>query len=165
MWVSSFGYLRIVDCLRLLAAFRSLPRPSSAPSAKAFALSPFYLDLVSLNLSHLHDIFSVYCINLIFGTLAKAFLLFISMSRSLIHQIFCSLRRKIWELVANDLPSIFFSFTVEKIGLGHLFLFLFSYAIFKVLFKYAPPLRWIWIKYYSSFAWVAIKQHKSFSSP
>ena len=45
MGVSSFGYLRINDCLRLLAAFRSLPRPSSAPSAKAFAPRPLYLDL------------------------------------------------------------------------------------------------------------------------
>jgi hypothetical protein len=31
-------------CLRLPAAFRSLPRPSSAPGAKAFALRPSSLD-------------------------------------------------------------------------------------------------------------------------
>ena len=38
MWVSPFGYLWINACLRLPKAFRSLPRPSSAPSAKASAL-------------------------------------------------------------------------------------------------------------------------------
>ena len=38
MWVSPFGYLWISACLRLPKAFRSLPRPSSAPSAKASAL-------------------------------------------------------------------------------------------------------------------------------
>ena len=37
--VSPFGYLRLKACLRLPVAFRSLPRPSSAPSAKAFTLS------------------------------------------------------------------------------------------------------------------------------
>ena len=33
--VSPFGYPRIVACLQLPEAFRSLPRPSSAPDAKA----------------------------------------------------------------------------------------------------------------------------------
>ena len=42
--VSPFGYLRIVACLRLLAAFRSLPRPSSAYGALASALCSFKLD-------------------------------------------------------------------------------------------------------------------------
>ena len=37
-WVPSFGYLRIVAHLQLPAAFRSLSRPSSAPSAKASTL-------------------------------------------------------------------------------------------------------------------------------
>ena len=46
MWVSPFGYLRIIARLQLPAAFRSLPRPSSAPNAKAFALRPFQLDLI-----------------------------------------------------------------------------------------------------------------------
>ena len=36
------------DCLRLPAAFRSLPRPSSAPGAKAFALRPYSLDRLPL---------------------------------------------------------------------------------------------------------------------
>ncbi len=41
MWIAPFGYLRIKARLQLPAAFRSLPRPSSAPSAKAFALRPY----------------------------------------------------------------------------------------------------------------------------
>ncbi len=40
VWVSPFGCLRIITRLQLPAAFRSLPRPSSAPGAKAFALRP-----------------------------------------------------------------------------------------------------------------------------
>ena len=43
--VPPFGYLRISGYLLLPAAFRSLSRPSSAPSAKASALCPFFLDL------------------------------------------------------------------------------------------------------------------------
>ena len=39
--IAPFGYLRFNACLRLPVAFRSLPRPSSAPNAKAFALRPF----------------------------------------------------------------------------------------------------------------------------
>ena len=37
-WVPPLGYLRVKVCLRLTAAFRSWPRPSSAPGAKASAL-------------------------------------------------------------------------------------------------------------------------------
>ena len=44
-WVSPFGHLRFNGCLHLRAAFRSLPRPSSAPSAKASSLCSFLLDL------------------------------------------------------------------------------------------------------------------------
>ena len=44
-WVPPFGNLRINGYLLLPAAYRSLSRPSSAPSAKAFALRPFSLDL------------------------------------------------------------------------------------------------------------------------
>ena len=44
VWVSPFRYLRIIARLQLPAAFRSLPRLSSAPSAKAFALRPYSLD-------------------------------------------------------------------------------------------------------------------------
>ncbi len=38
--VSPFGYLRIDACTRLPEAFRSVPRPSSALSAKASTVSP-----------------------------------------------------------------------------------------------------------------------------
>ena len=40
MWVAPFGYPRIVACLRLPEAYRSLPRPSSPPSAKASIMCP-----------------------------------------------------------------------------------------------------------------------------
>ena len=43
--VSPFRYPRIIACLRLPAAFRSLPRLSSALSAKASTLCPSSLDL------------------------------------------------------------------------------------------------------------------------
>ena len=39
--IAPFGYLRIVSYLLIPAAFRSLSRPSSAPSAKAFTLRSF----------------------------------------------------------------------------------------------------------------------------
>ena len=39
-WVSSFGNLGIKVYVQLPQAYRSLSRPSSAPSAKAFALHP-----------------------------------------------------------------------------------------------------------------------------
>ena len=38
--VSPFGNPRIKACLRLPEAYRSLPRPSSTPSAKAFTVRP-----------------------------------------------------------------------------------------------------------------------------
>ena len=44
--VSPFGHLRIKGYLHLPAAYRSLSRPSSAPSAKASALCSFSLDLL-----------------------------------------------------------------------------------------------------------------------
>ena len=44
-WVSPFGNLRINGYLRLIVAYRSLSRPSSASGAKAFPLCPYYLDL------------------------------------------------------------------------------------------------------------------------
>ena len=39
--VSPFGNLRVKGCLRLTEAYRSLPRPSSAPDAKAFPLRSY----------------------------------------------------------------------------------------------------------------------------
>ena len=53
MGVSPFGNPRIDACLRLPEAYRSLPRPSSAPIAKAFALRPFLLDLREIISNHL----------------------------------------------------------------------------------------------------------------
>ena len=44
MRVAPFGHLRISGYVLLPAAFRSLSRPSSAPSAKASALCSFSLD-------------------------------------------------------------------------------------------------------------------------
>ena len=40
VWVSPFGHLRIDGCLHLPVAFRSLPRPSSPPCAKASSECP-----------------------------------------------------------------------------------------------------------------------------
>ena len=42
--VAPFGNLRIIGCLRLPEAYRSLPRPSSLPGAKASTLRPLLLD-------------------------------------------------------------------------------------------------------------------------
>ena len=39
-WVAPFGNPRIKACLRLTEAYRSLPRPSSTPGAKAFTVRP-----------------------------------------------------------------------------------------------------------------------------
>ena len=39
-WVAPFGDPRVKACLRLTGAFRSLPRPSSTPVAKAFTVRP-----------------------------------------------------------------------------------------------------------------------------
>ena len=39
--VSPFGHRRIIACSRLPDAFRSVPRPSSPPDAKASTVSPF----------------------------------------------------------------------------------------------------------------------------
>ena len=43
--VFPFGDLRVNACLQLVVAFRSLPRPSSALSAKASTVCPYSLDL------------------------------------------------------------------------------------------------------------------------
>ena len=49
--IAPFGNPRINAYLRLPVAYRSLSRPSSAPSAKAFALRPCSLDQIMLVLS------------------------------------------------------------------------------------------------------------------
>ena len=53
MWVSPFGHPRISGYVLLPAAFRSLSRPSSAPSAKAFALCSSSVDLCAVLLPYL----------------------------------------------------------------------------------------------------------------
>ena len=42
-WVVPFGNPRIIGCLLLPEAYRSLPRPSSTSNAKASAIYPLYL--------------------------------------------------------------------------------------------------------------------------
>ena len=44
--VAPFGYPRIFARSQLPVAFRSLPRPSSPPDAKASTVCPYYLDLL-----------------------------------------------------------------------------------------------------------------------
>ena len=46
-WVSPFGNLRIKARERLPEAYRSYPRPSSPPSAKASTVCPYQLDHTS----------------------------------------------------------------------------------------------------------------------
>lgn len=41
--VTPFGYPRIIACLQLPEAFRSLPRPSSPVGTKAFTVRPYLL--------------------------------------------------------------------------------------------------------------------------
>lgn len=53
MRVAPFGYLRFIGCLLLPVAFRSLPRPSSAVSAKASALRPFCMTSLPDNIAFL----------------------------------------------------------------------------------------------------------------
>ena len=53
MRVAPFGHPRINGYVRLPAAFRSLSRPSSAPSAKAFTLRSFSLDLAASMLAYI----------------------------------------------------------------------------------------------------------------
>ena len=45
--VSPFGYLRFVDCVRLLAAFRRFLRPSSSLYAKTSAVRPCLFNLLT----------------------------------------------------------------------------------------------------------------------
>ena len=45
--VSPFGHLRINACLQLPVAFRSLPRPSSSPKAKASPVRPYSLPFLN----------------------------------------------------------------------------------------------------------------------
>ena len=49
--VAPFGDPGITACLQLPQAYRSLPRPSSPPCAKASTVRPYALDLTSLSVS------------------------------------------------------------------------------------------------------------------
>ena len=46
-WVAPFGYPRINACSRLPVAFRSVPRPSSPPGAKASTECPYHTPIQS----------------------------------------------------------------------------------------------------------------------
>ena len=60
--IPPFGYLRVNGYLLLTAAFRSLSRPSSAPSAKASALCPLLLNQLSPTLAF--NVGLLYCFSL-----------------------------------------------------------------------------------------------------
>ena len=55
-WVSPFGDPGVKNCMRLVRAYRSCPRPSSLPEAKASALHPYspYQKLLRLLISTKH---------------------------------------------------------------------------------------------------------------
>ena len=61
--VPAFGNLRIFGYLLLPAAYRSLSRPSSAPSAKASALCSFSLDLFLACLISVNQVFFFHFVN------------------------------------------------------------------------------------------------------
>ena len=69
MRVSPFGHLRITAYVRLPEAFRSLSRPSSAPSAKASALRSSSLDQ-----SVSFDLFALRFFAVLARTLLQSFL-------------------------------------------------------------------------------------------
>ena len=80
MQVSPFGHSRIDGYLRLPETFRSLSRPSSALSAKAFPLCSFSLDLAECS----SDTTFLFCfclksINLSFSAFSRFFWLFLSL--------------------------------------------------------------------------------------
>ena len=93
MRIAPFGNLRINLCLLIPAAYRSLPRPSSAPSAKAFPLRSFLLDLLcescllllfpqlEVRLNLISELFSPGIRLLLKRTPASPFALFIQFSR------------------------------------------------------------------------------------
>ena len=71
--VFPFGYLRVSACLQLVVAFRSLPRPSSALSAKASTVCPYSLDLfVSIPyLYRIADLYILYCECIIYSAFSS----------------------------------------------------------------------------------------------
>ena len=83
MWVSPFGYLRINGYLLLPAAFRSLSRPSSAPSARASALRPF-----CLTAPHTHSVARFLLVLYLFGYLSVSSMSLPIRQLSLTHSFF-----------------------------------------------------------------------------
>ena len=68
--VAPFGYVRIYRCLLFPVPFRSLPRPSSAPGAKASTVCPYSLNLRPLITAillrhHFTSFITVLCIRLL----------------------------------------------------------------------------------------------------
>ena len=69
--VFPFGYLRVSACLQLVVAFRSLPRPSSALSAKASTVCPYSLDLFVSVSSDTADLYILYCECIIYSAFSS----------------------------------------------------------------------------------------------
>ena len=72
--VPPFGYPRIVVCLRLPEAFRSLPRPSSALYAQAFTVRPSSFDHFAMYSRSVHGLSIAYF--LLFKNCQHCFYLF-----------------------------------------------------------------------------------------
>ena len=89
--VPSFGYPRIKAYLQLPVAFRSLSRPSSAPSAKAFSLRSFSLELSFFSSSLLMRVSQIGCY--CFCSLRCSFPFFSTFRKTnlLIDSLFCLL--------------------------------------------------------------------------
>ena len=130
--IAPFGHLRIDVCLPLPAAFRSLPRPSSAPNAKAFALRPFTLyhsflvhfRVLSTICSIFYPTFRISS-SCRFFVLTRSFLICILLSVILFSScflLFCSLKNRYQKIIPYLLISILnqklFSFSFETSG-GH----------------------------------------------
>ena len=95
--ISPFGYLRIVSCLLIPAAFRSLPRPSSAPDAKAsfprsFQLNLFFSELYGLISEELflEIVFTLFTGYLLFLKLFPLCCFVIQFSKNLFHHSYLS---------------------------------------------------------------------------
>ena len=121
--VPTFGYLWVVGCLHLTIAFRSLPRPSSAPIAKAFTLCSSLLNL--------------YC-SLIYSTTLS--LLLLRYSRTHVRSVPLSSRSSYWNKFSSQYlwVSIRFSFVeiVYPFFLSDLSLNLFGCYTFLDIFRF-----------------------------
>ena len=59
MWVPPFGNLRVMGYVLLTAAYRSLSRPSSAPSAKASSRCSLYLTIHLPDARYIRSLFTI----------------------------------------------------------------------------------------------------------